>query len=367
MSAYSAAAFVAMMILNYFYNDTVINDVKNPELTRVLTEPKISSESSTVARPNVNNGDIQVLELDRQERGSFGGLGQMFKSEWRYYLINSSYLMEQLSKQKKSISQSEVVLLRVTHIGSSSDLYLDVYMRRKAKPTERLYDFKESTARYPTIHIKLPSLRHQIEWFVGLTPATGVGVFNSLEYTIDIVVVQSSNTYNPTTAFAVFAVVGLIAFSFVAACFFALTKLKNKLWKTTSAQSDDIPKTTKPFVWLRTDNELIPLSDKDKLNQVLQHSFDHSELLTPTKSDEKSKGNKLSASLDNTSRSNDKSTKKTNIVLGKKGSSEALRMSPREKLVEENGKDSNPKRQRGSGSVVKEQIAKFERMSLQNK
>jgi hypothetical protein len=47
MTAYSAAAFVAMMILNYFYNDTGMNDVANPELTRVLTEPKGTNITKT--------------------------------------------------------------------------------------------------------------------------------------------------------------------------------------------------------------------------------------------------------------------------------------------------------------------------------
>jgi hypothetical protein len=46
--------------------------------------------------------DIQVLELNQQEKGFFGGLGQMFKSEWRYYLINSTYLTEKLTRQKYS-------------------------------------------------------------------------------------------------------------------------------------------------------------------------------------------------------------------------------------------------------------------------
>jgi hypothetical protein len=48
MGAYSGAAFVAMMILNYFYNDTVINDVSNPELTGVLTEPKGAEEKASI-------------------------------------------------------------------------------------------------------------------------------------------------------------------------------------------------------------------------------------------------------------------------------------------------------------------------------
>jgi hypothetical protein len=230
-------------------------------------------------------------------------------------------------------------------------------------------------------------------------------------YSLNIVVLRAdSNTYNPTTAFIVFSCIGLIAFVLIALCFYGGAKLKNKLWKKTDSSKDSVPNANnKPFVWLRTDNELIPLSDKARLEQIINkyhtlntmntmnmhllHSlYSHlSSLLSqmtkyfsslenveqiPVK--KKSPNHSSSNNMNTSPQSNRSSTNRNNnnnardtrpqltkekIALGRKGSSEGLRRSPREKVVEaDNSDNNNNKERRSSGSLVKAHIAKFEKV-----
>jgi hypothetical protein len=105
------------------------------------------------------------------------------------------------------------------------------------------------------------------------------------------------------------------------------------------------------------------LNSKSNIFLIFSSSLENLENPIGQKSEDKSKENKTD-SLSQTSNHNNKTPKKSNITLGRKASSEALRRSPREKIISEEDKNENTRARRSGGSLVKERIAKFESVCL---